>query len=185
MDDEKKLVLKFEPREECQHKEDPLSTTPSLTNVDDEEDDDDDDENALENLSECIGSLTSDETNAMIKAFDLYVQQNHQHDTTNTNPNTHCPDDDDDDGLVFTDNSTNNSGNKTTIDHSHLLYKGGSTQTTTPEAPWSLKKWLLCRSTSASMDGIHVNNGFEPDTCTLDGIRKELFGEFEWNGSMV
>jgi len=181
-DDEQRLMLEFEPprnsnsglvlgREECQHKDESSSTTPSLMNAEEE---DDDDENALENLSECIGSLTSDETNAMIKAFDLYVQQKHQHDTTNTNSNTHCPDD----GLVFTDSNSKN-------DHSHLLYNGGSTQTTTPEAPWSLKKWLLCRSTSASMDGIHVNNGFEPDTYTLDGIRKELFGEFEWNGSMV
>jgi hypothetical protein len=146
---------------EC-YKED--STTPSLMNVGvDDEEDDDDDANALENLSECIGSLTSDETDAMIKAFDLYVQQKHHHDT---NPKTHCPDD----NLVFTDSYSSSN------DDSHLFFADRGT-TQTAEAPWSLKKWLLCRSTSASVDGIHMNNRFEPDTYTLDGIRKELFGE--------
>eukprot|EP00533_Pseudo-nitzschia_delicatissima_P004450 CAMPEP_0116109768 /NCGR_PEP_ID=MMETSP0327-20121206/17513_1 /TAXON_ID=44447 /ORGANISM="Pseudo-nitzschia delicatissima, Strain B596" /LENGTH=234 /DNA_ID=CAMNT_0003602805 /DNA_START=76 /DNA_END=780 /DNA_ORIENTATION=- len=132
--------------------------TPSLANMDEEEEDDDDIIGFV-NLSDCMGSMTSLETDEMVKSFDLYMQQKHH---------KNC--DDTTEGMIITnsrnasiDSSANNEGN-----------------VRTPEAPWSLRKWLQCRSTSASVDGIHLKNGFEPDLYTLDGIRKELFFGNSW-----
>ena len=123
--------------------------TPSLT--DEKEGDDDDDIISFENLSDCMRSMTSLETNKMVKSFNLYMRQHHQKD---------C------------DFNTSNR-NLSFASSGHTIH--------TPEAPWSLNKWLLCRFTSASVGGIQLKNGFEPDLNTLDGIRKELlFGDEKW-----
>mmetsp|Transcript_16838 Transcript_16838/g.34714 ORF Transcript_16838/g.34714 Transcript_16838/m.34714 type:complete len:240 (-) Transcript_16838:183-902(-) len=137
--------------------------TPSLANMDEEEEDDDDDDIiGFVNLSDCMGSMTSFETDEMVKSFDLYMQQKHHNYCDNTT-----------ESMIITNGSSRNAS----IDSSANNAEGN---VHTPEAPWSLRKWLQCRSTSASVDGIHLKNGFEPDLYTLDGIRKELFFGNSW-----
>jgi hypothetical protein len=121
-----------------------------------DEEEDDDDANPFENLSDCMCSMTTDEANEMINSFDLYMQQRQHH--VDHNAATHGPE-----RLVVTEPPFAPTGMQ-------------QSPIGTPEAPWSLKKWLRFRPTSsASVDGIHWNNGFEPDPYTLDGLRKELF----------
>jgi len=135
-------------------------STPSLANMEEDEEDDDD-IITFENLSDCMGAMTSFETDEMVKSFDLYMQQNHcnEYDVQT-------------DSMMVTNESTRNSS------MGSFEKKEGTVHT--PEAPWPLSKWLQGRSTSASVDGIHLKNGFEPDLYTLDGIRKELFCGKSW-----
>ncbi len=105
--------------------------------------------------------MTSFETNEMAKSFDLYMQQNH------------CNDYDIQTEIMKVTNDTARNSSMDSFEN-----KQGPAHT--PAAPWSLGKWLQGRSTSASVDGIHLQNGFEPDLYTLDGIRKELFFGKSW-----
>lgn len=135
--------------------------TPSLANMDEEEEEDDEDIIGFVNLSDCMGSMTSFETDEMVKSFDLYMQQKHHN---------NC--DDITESMVITNDSSRNPSTDSSVKN--------ESDVRTPEPPWSLGKWLQCRSTSASVDGIHLKNGFEPDLYTLDGIRKELFFGNSW-----
>ena len=132
------------------------TSTPYLMQMDAEEEEDEDDAIPFENL-------TSLETSEITKGFDLYVQNQHSY---NRDLNAQCSG-----GFV---------GAKNSINDNHTSFHGTvRNPKATPAAPWSLKKWLQCRSTStsASVNGVDLKNGFEPDLYTLEGLRKELFEE--------
>ena len=137
--------------------------SPPCSEKDAEDEEDYDDTMTFENLSECMGSLTTDETNALVEAIDLYMQQYHDENPMKTS----LPE-----GSVVTDSSGGDSQPLSVSTENHR-----SSTTQTPDFPRSLRKWSQC-STSESVDGIHLERGgFEPDVFTLDGVRKELFRE--------
>jgi len=153
LDDEElpTTAYRFSSSDECQDDQ----PTQSLLNIDDDDDDDDDDDgNTVDYFGTFVGSLTNEEKDEMMQGFESYMESHH-----NTNTDSSAP---------FGTANANANANANT----------GTTITTPASSSMSsLRKWLVCRSTSASVGGIYYNNGFEPAVHTLDGVRKNLFGE--------
>ena len=113
------------------------------------EEDDDDDDE----LSDCMGSLTCHETDEMLRGFEQYVHHHHV-----SGPAS---------GPIVTDHSGSSSTG----------FGGGASKPSpvpTPNIQWSPRTWLYGLG-----GGVRYGNSFEPDFYTLDGLRKDLFFEYE------
>eukprot|EP00536_Pseudo-nitzschia_multiseries_P009438 jgi/Psemu1/23178/gm1.23178_g len=129
-------------------------TTPSLMENGEESDSEGDEANTLDYLDEYIGSLTNDETDEILQGFETYIQHHHNDDST------------------VAEAAKNPSDNV-----------GSSTKTPDVASFSSIRKWLQCRSTSDSVEGVRFNNVFEPSAryCSLMRVSHRTIDAKDWD----